>query len=149
MRNIVFAMLALVLGACAHNGEASDMKQPEVLAEGSYSGIAHSEQRVIRDRGEWERLWSRHASGETPPEVDFDRHMVVAAFAGEFRTGGYSIGVEKLERGDDGLIVHVVLQQPGSQCMTTQALTQPFQIARVPRVDGEVEFRVRTETRAC
>lgn len=149
MRTIGMVMLALVFAACAHNGEASNMKQPEVIAEGGYSGVAHPEQRVIRDPAEWERLWSRHAGEKAAPEVDFEREMVVAAFAGEFRTGGYSIDIDRLERTDEGLVVHVVLERPGATCMTTQALTQPFQIARVPRVDGEVEFRVRTETRKC
>ena len=38
---------------------------------------------------------------------------------------------------------------PGKGCVLTQALTQPVDIARVPRHEGQVDFEDRPEVRDC
>src|SRR5437764_175538 len=62
----------------------------KIIAEGSQSSITKSFIAVIRDAETYEAL--RRAAGNLPDtNVDFDSHILIAAFLGERNTGGYSV----------------------------------------------------------
>lgn len=117
------------------------------------SGLAERERLVVRDRAAWQDLWRRIWSGRSPvppaPDIDFTRDMVVVVALGERPTGGHGILVDSAQQRSNGLTVVVRTIAPGRGCMLTQALTQPVDIARLPRHDGPVEFEDRAETRDC
>jgi hypothetical protein len=91
-------------------------------------------------------LWPAGAAIE---DVDFSEESVVVVALGERRTGGYSVEVESVVATDDGVVVRYVEGAPGPGCMTTQALTQPYRIIAIPRVEGPARFERSTETRSC
>ena len=82
-----------------------------------------------------------------PPSVDFSHDMVVALFMGERPTGGYAIEITRIERTDHGLSVHYRTSRPDPSAIQTQALTQPFHLVTVPRVDDPVTFVAETPAR--
>jgi hypothetical protein len=84
-----------------------------------------------------------------PPRVEFEREMLIVVALGERPTGGYGIVVDSAETRPDGLFVTVRTIAPGKGCMLTQALTQPVDIARVPRHEGQVGFEDHAEVRDC
>ncbi len=57
--------------------------------------------------------------------VDFERQVVVAAFLGRRRTGGYSLELAGVERDEEFITIHVRERQPPADAMVTQALTWP------------------------
>jgi len=150
MRFLMLMVAMLLLGmtqACA-GGDAqeeeamSGVLETEELARGSQSSVAAESMLVLRDREAFATAWRQAGQRGDPPEVDFDQHMVLAIFMGERRTGGYSVHVDAVEATEEGLRVDVEMRAPGRDCMTTQALTRPFQLLRLPHVEGEVDFRI-------
>jgi hypothetical protein len=105
----------------------------KVLASGSYSGVEEPFIFVARDKESFEKLSNFPLNKiEFKENVDFEKNIVVAAFAGEFRTGGYSVEINQT----DGK-VFVNLKSPPKDGMVTQALTQPFSVVLVPIKEGE------------
>lgn len=125
----------------------------EQVLDAHYTGLVLRERTVIRDAQAWSRFWNQAHSNVMPqprvPSIDFTRNIVVAAAMGTRNTGGYSIDVEGVYvAGDD---VHVVVEErsPGTNCITTQALTAPAVAVRVPRVGASVSFVERSQTVSC
>jgi hypothetical protein len=117
------------------------------------SGLRERQRLVVRDASAWQQAWSsiwRGTSPEPPiPQVDFGREIVVVAAMGERLTGGFTILIDSALEGTSGVSIRIRSISPGSGCGTTQALTQPVDIARVPRRDGSVTFDERLETQEC
>jgi hypothetical protein len=109
-----------------------------------YSGLKAAERLVIRDEATWRATWAAIGRNSTPvpppPAIDFEREMLVVAALGERSTGGYNIIVESASATGEALTVRIHSTAPGSSCLTTQAQTQPVDIARLPRMQGPVTF---------
>ena len=118
-----------------------------------YSGLTDRQRLVVRDAVTWTQVWDRIWHGRSPvpelPQIDFAGEMVVVAALGQRPTGGYDILVDSAEANQEGLTVRVRTISPGRTCMVTQALTQPVDIARLPRTEGAVRFEDRAEARVC
>jgi hypothetical protein len=106
---------------------------------------------VIRDQEAWLKLWKEFSHGQaTPaPEIDFSREMLIVVAMGQASTGGFSIMVDGVYERDNKLEVVVKSEGPGRNCMTTQALTQPVDIVRVPKSDRSVVFREVSVSHDC
>jgi len=72
--------------------------------------------------------------------IDLKKQMIIAIYAGEKPTGGYSIELKSLEVKDKKLVVHWNLKSPGPDDIVTQAITHPALVLLVDRFDGEVVF---------
>ncbi len=107
------------------------------LAAGLYGGPAQPVEAVISSAQELSALWP----GSDLPAVDFAREQVVFVALGERRTGGYSAKVTSATVSGDILIVRYVERRPGPGCLTTQALTTPYQAVAIPRVHATPRFQ--------
>ena len=109
----------------------------KVLAAGQYGKVEEPFLVVAREAKVYGEL---RALAEGLPELGadfFEKHAVVAAFAGTRNSGGY--GVE-IKRGADKRLV-VEETAPPEGAMTTMALTQPFKVVAVEVGEEEsVEF---------
>jgi hypothetical protein len=111
---------------------------------------------VIRDRAAWEAAWRTLHGAETAdetvpaaPQIDFTRDMVIVVALGSRPSGGFTVKVDELTREGSGAVVRYTATEPGAGCMTTQALTSPVDVVRVPRVAGAVRFDPRRVVRDC
>ena len=151
---VLLAILLLALTGC---GTPAAGEGITTLARGSHSGITAQEAALITSLSEWEALWRRHASRFEPPPamppVDFSRNSVVALFAGERPTGGYSLQIVEAELQGEVLRVSALEVRPAPGQTVTQAFTQPYHIIAVPRVKKqtrlEVRWRVRIGRASC
>jgi hypothetical protein len=84
-----------------------------------------------------------------PPSVDFTKEIVVAVGLGMRPTGGYSVTVLKAVQQGTGALVTWEETKPGPKCVVTQALTYPFVIAAITRVEGTVSFTGQSKTIFC
>lgn len=109
-----------------------------------YSGLQQPERLAIRDQAAWvaawRSLWPNGMAAPALPAVDFSKDMIVIAALGGRSTGGYSIFVDSARATASGLVVFIGTSSPGRHCVTTQAFTQPVDIARMPRTDAAVAF---------
>lgn len=111
------------------------------LAKGDASGIVDAHRTVVRDPQTWQALWSAHAGPATPaPAVDFATTMVIAAFAGERPTPGYSVDIVEPRHVGSALVVPVTEAGPPRGTIAAQMIVTPFHIVALPRKDGEVRF---------
>jgi hypothetical protein len=117
------------------------------------SGLKETQRIVVTDANTWQQVWSsiwRGSSPELPmPQVDFESQIVVVAAMGERLTGGFTILIDSASETAAGMSIRIRSISPGAGCGTTQALTQPVDVARVSRHGGAVTFDERTETRQC
>ena len=141
MRCVARLLVLLACAACASVGVTVPFS---TLVKGLNSGVREPAQVVIRSPNEWAAFWGRHTQAQTrpppTPPVDFSRDMVVVLFMGERATGGYEIEVTNVERTDVGLSIRYRTRSPDPGAMLIQALTQPFHLIRLPRIDGSVIF---------
>lgn len=138
-------------GSTAAVAEPIDMVQ---VAEGQYGGIREAQTRRIRSLADWETCWSELHEGTLPiperPVVDFDSRELLACFMGERSSGGYRLSIPGVARQGDTLMIRVVHIEPGKRCLTTMALTQPYQVVAIPRQDASAwETLVETQVQPC
>jgi hypothetical protein len=155
----VFVAAALV--ACAPHEDTGDKDNKraagravayEVLAQGVQPaeavGPSARGERIIESPDDFARAYQALV-GRRPPEVDFDANVVVALYMGKRPTGGYVIEVERVREVGDAIEVRAVATQPGSGCITTQAITAPYQLVRIPVDNEPVLIERRTRRRDC
>jgi hypothetical protein len=101
-------------------------------------------------RGVWSEMYQRVSEVPPLPEIDFSKEEVLVAALGERGSGGYSIVFQGASANDSGG-VDVVVQSgsPGKGCAALTVLTQPVDIARIPRVTGAIHFVERTNVSNC
>jgi len=124
----------------------------DTLLSASTSGFDESAELVLRDATAFATAWrTAHngVAGNEPPIVDFRSDMVVVLALGTHRTGGYSVRFDRMTTDGSGAIVHYTVTRPGPDCMTTQMITSPLQVVRVPRVEGTIRFERREVVERC
>ncbi|MDX1906832.1 MAG: protease complex subunit PrcB family protein [Bacteroidia bacterium] len=148
--------LLLSLFACKSQQSLPAAGSPiphEVISTGSYSGISAAYDTVITDDRTWATFWQELGSNRFPapeqPAVNFETHIVLVALMGTQSGGGYTISIAGVSSGSQGVVVEVVKTTPGPDCMTTDALTQPYCIVSIPRQDTQVSFVSRTTVTNC
>ncbi|MFO8003519.1 protease complex subunit PrcB family protein [Thioalkalivibrio sp.] len=147
MRTIPILVLASLSVACMGPVPSEELPMTR-LAKGQHSLQTEQKFEVITGQSQFRELWSRFDSG-SPPVLDFTRQTAIAVFMGERPTGGYAIQVDSVTRSDGELLVEVVLQAPGPECMTTQAFTQPYEMVSVPTGPTRADFSTRRVLIPC
>lgn len=98
----------------------------KVLAEGQYSKAESPFVFAARDAETYALLRSLIEGLPPSSTIDFTKTIVVAAFAGEKNTGGYSV---KVHPKVDKVVVEVHAPEKGS--MTAQVISSPFQAVAI------------------
>ena len=119
----------------------------EVIGQGSdATGVTARKNYAVTTKEEYVRIWDLTGSTEKMPVIDFKKGYVIAVFAGTRATGGYAISVSSVSDTGDSRSVSVLIEKPAAGCITTQAITSPYQIIHMPfsaaslsRVDIEKE----------
>lgn len=119
-----------------------------------YSGFNTSARTIVGDRLTWRAVWDAlyRRQSEIPPlpEVDFSKEEILVAALGERGSGGFSIVFQGASGNDSGGVDVVVKSgSPGNGCAALTVLTQPVDIARIPKVNGAVHFVERASVSNC
>lgn len=88
---------------------------------------------VIGDEEELYRLLSLAGLQLPEPDVDFDRHLVLAAMLGVRNSAGYSISIKSVGQQSYEVQVEVEVSEPEEGAFTAQVLTSPYHLAMVER----------------
>jgi hypothetical protein len=117
------------------------------------SALSESRRSIVRDASGWREIWTaiwrNHSPEPTLPSIDFAREMIVVAAMGTRPTGGFSVLIDSAFEGPSGITIHIRSISPGPGCAVTLAVTQPVDIARLPRRTGAVTFIEKQETLDC
>ncbi|MBK7875088.1 MAG: protease complex subunit PrcB family protein [Planctomycetes bacterium] len=142
------ALAASLLTACIHTRKTSVPPDgPRSIAYGYHTGIRAPTQKVIRTAEDWYRLWIDHHSNVVPvplpPKVDFTREMVLCVAVGQRPTGGYGVRITRTYLEGGRLHVEAHETRPPQGAIVPMVLSQPYEMVRVPRFDGEVVFEMK------
>jgi hypothetical protein len=143
LQSVFGSLIMLGLFGCV-TASSEDSIPLRSLAKGGFSGIQEAKQEVITEKKAWEQIWSKHSKSRTPaaapPEVDFEKEMVIAVTMGSKRTGGYAVEIARVEITEKKLKILVKESSPPPGAMTLQALTAPFHFVAVPKSNLKPEF---------
>jgi len=113
-----------------------DPTRYEVLREGQQGPDVTERTVVIANTDEeWAQLWSdvQGADGEEKiPQVDLEKHQIVALFAGEKSTGGHGITVEEVALEGNSIVIRARESAPSSTDMAIMLMSHPHLIVKVP-----------------
>jgi hypothetical protein len=114
-------------------GQINSRTELKVIAEGFQSSITKPFIAIIRDADTYEAL--RRAAGNLPDtSVDFNSHILIAAFLGERNTGGYSVemaievGGSFDTSGPARPYIRIKEKTPEKGTMVPQLITYPFKV---------------------
>lgn len=108
-----------------------------VTSETSEFAIATGREELV---GLWNKAYGNQLNLPPLPNLDFRRESVVAFFLGTRSTGGYSIDVQNVTLEGSEVFIDVEVNAPPPGAITTQALTSPWVMVRVPRGDIDVAW---------
>ncbi|MGB9181202.1 MAG: protease complex subunit PrcB family protein [Pyrinomonadaceae bacterium] len=111
----------------AREGENVTGSEMKVLAEGAYSKVQDAFIAVARDVETYAALRDVVESLPEQSADYFEKNLVVAAFLGQRRSGGYGVEIAQASKGH----LSVSERTPPKGSMTTQALTAPFKIVSI------------------
>ena len=81
---------------------------------------------VINDEAEWKRFTAAPSK-----DVDFAKQTVIAVYAGEKSTAGYTVRVTGVEKSGSGCVVQHEVVPPPKNAMLAQVITYPYVVVRV------------------
>jgi hypothetical protein len=132
-----FLLTGIVLSGCVFDSNAASTT-PEAdfyeIHHGLYteSGTYTNKQsQVFVDQAGYSSELATYTSA-TPELIDFTNARVLLVDMGQRNTGGYAIAVTSVDVFNDYVTANVVLTKPGTNCMVTQALTNPYQFVVIP-----------------
>lgn len=134
------------------NGSAEVVAQLEAMAAGvrtiqitslsqRSSNLQTSGTRTVTTAEAFTELWRQHTGSlDAPPTVDFGQQTVLAAFAGEKPTGGYSTVITSVTLLDKTLTVRYKVNAPAPGTPVTQIITYPAHIVSIPLSQAKGDF---------
>jgi PrcB C-terminal len=117
------------------------------------SGMTTAQELLINDTETFELTWRQiHARRRPQPElpaIDFETNSVIIVAAGQQSSGGVEIRIDLVYQDGSNVIIDATTIKPGDTCVVSTGLTQPVDIAVVPKIEGPHEFRVSSHIRDC
>lgn len=137
----LFLAGALALLAACQTQSASTVEAVRIDQwSGRLGGMETPAVRVLRSPEQWESAWQQVGWGR-PRAIDAAEEMGVAVFLGDRPTGGYSVRIVSAQPESGRFVVAYRETKPEPGRIYTQALTNPWAIAMVPRTDLPVVAR--------
>ncbi|MEL6674977.1 MAG: protease complex subunit PrcB family protein [Bacteroidota bacterium] len=158
MRYLIMICLGSLIGLSAcksqQSGSSSQPMQTTVLMKGEMCGIEKAQNLLIRDLETFQSMWETYGKNQMPapkmPDIDFATQAIIAVFMGTQSNGGYNVSVAEVAEEGSLLKVKVTHTVPGSNCLTTMAITQPFQMVSIAKpAASEVAFEVNRVVNEC
>ncbi|MCB0402822.1 MAG: protease complex subunit PrcB family protein [Flavobacteriales bacterium] len=123
------------------------------IASGNNSGFETPTMKVISTMEDlsqtWEIAYKNYLKKKEFPAVDLEEFDVILVALGERNSGGYSIQVESAVSIGNAVTVTVIETKPGSNCMTTEAITYPFQLVQIPKTGKTISFEKTEKVIHC
>lgn len=124
----------------------------QVLAEGETAAVMTERKNYhITNYAQLADAWRLAYGLGAPgiPDIDFATQEVIAVFGGEKPSGGHDIEVESIVDQGGTRTVTINHLAPGPTCITTQAVTSPFQFVLAPANDFKIARVDKSVTVAC
>jgi len=133
MKKVISVLIVFVLISCGakKTTESGSKVLYEVLTEQSDGGGNIKFFEILTEPNEIKMLENDPLLKEKMKHDDIGNSNYVILNMGEKNTGGYSIGIEKVEETDKNIIITVKENNPAPDAMVTQAITYPYTVIKV------------------
>lgn len=115
---------------------------------GTYSSLQQESKFIINNQAEFERYWATafgEPASKAPKDVKWGEEMLIAVHLGTRNSGGYSCFVQSIERAvANTILITFCERSPGPGMMAPTVITSPFEIVRMNRAGGNIEFKKTT-----
>ena len=120
----------------------SSISKHTKLLSGSHNNITKEDNLIIRSQAELEKIYTTinktRRPGYSVPKIDFSKEIVIALFMGSKTSGGYSIKIDHIDFKPEETLVNIIKSKPSG--MATSVMTQPFYIAKIPKMAKKIVF---------
>ena len=149
LRSIAFVCSLVTLTACDSPTDPSETLSVTRISQGIFSRFDTPQRLVVRSEASLLTAWANVFGGAAPPpEVDFSREMIIVVALGSRPTSGFLIAVEGASGTRETAIVTVRSLSASTTCVTVPAVTNPYDIVRLPRRE-EVRFVEQSGVQPC
>lgn len=132
MKKITLALIAVILTSCAGTQKTSDSKGLyEILTVQSDGGGNIKFFEILSEPNEIKMLENDPLLKDKMKQSDISNSNYVILNLGEKNSGGYSIGVEKVEETDKNIIITTKENSPSPDAMVTQVISYPYTVVRI------------------
>lgn len=132
MKKIISILIVFAVVSCGVK-KTSDSKTSlyEVLTEQSDGGGNIKFFEILTEPNEVKMLENDPLLANKMKQTDIGNSNYVILNMGEKNTGGYSIGVEKVEETDKNIIITVKENNPATDAMVMQVITYPYTVVKI------------------
>lgn len=132
MKKITLAFIVVILTSCSGTKKTSDSKELyEILTVQSDGGGNIKFFEILSEPNEIKMLENDPLLKDKMKQSDISNSNYVILNMGEKNSGGYSIGVEKVEETDKNIIITVKENNPSPHAMVTQVISYPYTVVRI------------------
>ncbi|GIQ60741.1 protease complex subunit PrcB family protein [Flavobacterium collinsii] len=133
MKKVISVLVILVLVSCGvkKSSEGTSKVLYEVLTEQSDGGGNIKFFEILTEPNEIKMLENDPHLKAKMKQDDISNSNYVILNMGEKNTGGYSIGIEKVEETDKNIIITVKENNPAADAMVMQVITYPYTVIKV------------------
>ena len=131
MKKVISVLTVFVLISCGAKKTSDSKALYEVLTEQSDGGGNIKFFEILTEPNEIKMLENDPHLASKMKEADISNSNYVILNMGEKNTGGYSIGVEKVEETDKNIIITVKEKSPAADAMVMQVITYPYTVVKV------------------
>jgi hypothetical protein len=131
MKKVISILTVFVLVSCGTTKTSDSKALYEVLTEQSDGGGNIKFFEILTEPNEIKMLENDPLLKDKMKQDDINNSNFVILNMGEKNTGGYSIGVEKVEETDKNIIITVKEKSPAPDAMTMQVITYPYTVVKV------------------
>jgi len=132
MKKVISILAVFVLISCgAKKTSESNVPLYEILTEQPDGGGNIKFFEILTEPNEISMLQNDPLLKDKMKQDDINNSNYVILNMGEKNTGGYSIGVEKVEETDKNIIITVKENAPAKDAMVMQVITYPYTVVKV------------------
>lgn len=131
MKKVISVLAVFVLISCGAKKTSDSKALYEVLTTQSDGGGNIKFYEILTEPNEIKMLENDPLLADKMKQTDINTSNYVILNMGEKNTGGYSIGVEKVEETDKNIIITVKENNPAPDAMTMQVITYPYTVVKV------------------
>jgi hypothetical protein len=131
MKKVISVLTVFTLISCGSTKTSDPKALYEVLTEQSDGGGNIKFFEILTEPNEIKMLENDPLLKDKMKQDDINNSNYVILNMGEKNTGGYSIGVEKVEETDKNIIITIKEKSPAPDAMTMQVITYPYTVVKV------------------
>ncbi|WP_366183809.1 protease complex subunit PrcB family protein [Flavobacterium ovatum] len=133
MKKVGFLLFSLMLVSCGSKVVKTTKTPPlyEVLTQQSTGGANIHFYEILSEPNEIKMLQNDPFLRNKISNTDIQKSNFLILNMGEQATGGYSIGVERVEQTKDSIIVKIEELSPKLTDMVTQGITYPYCVIKI------------------